>query len=109
MKKWMSSLKPHPGDVILNFLRVRPAYPYEIWRHYCELIKAINRKAEKTYHIPTYISFYQYFYVLKELGVIRKFGESKDGNAPLPRQYYELVPNMDRSAVWKNIKRALYH
>gem|GEM_PF-5935425 len=36
LKKWRVAEKSDVGPIIRDFLKERPAYPYEIWRYYLD-------------------------------------------------------------------------
>ena len=101
-KRWRSGFEerfgPRTGKIIREYLKERGGvgYPYEAWNYYREKIKEsipgrVDHKLESEYHIASYHGFYKYFYILENLGLIRKIGPPQHGKAKIPRQYYEVV------------------
>lgn len=63
------------------------------------------------YYVPSYQSFWKYFFMLNALGLIRKRGTK----VPVPglpksfaRQYYEIVPERIDDPIWEHPQEILY-
>ncbi len=63
------------------------------------------------YYVPSYQSFWKYFFMLDVLGLIRKRGMK----VPVPglpksfaRQYYEIVPERIDDPIWEHPQEILY-
>jgi len=63
------------------------------------------------YYVPSYQSFWKYFFMLNVLGLIRKRGMK----VPVPglpksfaRQYYEIVPERIDDPIWEHPQEILY-
>jgi len=80
------------------------AYPYEIFRAYREEQKKHGWK-KSSYH-----SFWRYFYILRELGLIRRSGKTKKGKYEntLEQVYYRAVKRRINSPLWKTPQKKLW-
>jgi hypothetical protein len=122
-KRWRSGFEerfgPNTGIIIRDYLKERGGigYPYEAWNYYRERLKEsiqgkVDHKLEVEYHVATYQSFYRYFYILENLGLIRKSGNPQHGKAKIPRQYYEVtsagVFEERFDPLWKHPQVLLY-
>lgn len=94
----MSDLKGYSiGEAIrLYLLHGGEGYCYgfwKIWRH-------VNAKS-------SYKSVMNYFWILKELGLIEFVSERK-GEGNFNRRLYRVVPGMETADAWKNPAKSLY-
>ncbi|MEM3484992.1 MAG: hypothetical protein QXI12_05170 [Candidatus Methanomethyliaceae archaeon] len=65
------------------------------------------REFRKIKPSTSYNSVRRYFYILKNLGLIRQVGV-KPGRAPIPKSIYKMVPGMERSEYWSAPQIAMY-
>jgi hypothetical protein len=122
-KRWRSGYEerfgPRTGELIRDYLKEYggAGYPYEAWNYYREKLREAmpekcDGKAESEYHIGTYQSFYRYFYILENLGVIKKHGTPQYGKAKIPRQYYTITSpqfyNPEYDQLWEHVQILLY-
>ncbi|MDI6886853.1 MAG: hypothetical protein QMD22_11055, partial [archaeon] len=118
-RKWRFS-PPGTGEIIRDYLKGKGVgYPYDAWRYYKMCLRKIypelievpgdkkTKKAEVVYHTADYSSFYRYFYILEELGLIERV-KSEYGRAKIPRVYFKIVPEMKDSEAWYKPQVILY-
>ena len=63
------------------------------------------------YHVPTYQSFWKYFFILNVLDLIRRKGDKEPvPGAPITfkRQYYEIMPERIDDPAWNHPQEILY-
>ena len=109
------------GFFIRNYLEGRPATPFEVFRAYKQELKRLGEENKKDYYIPSYHSFWKYFWYALRLNLIKKTSERRKAKYPqsYPKikinkeekgvrepQFYTLIDPSEK--IWKNLQKALY-
>ena len=81
------------------------AYPYEIY------LALKDEREFRGFKIGSPTNLYRYFYILRELGAIRKTGKTEPSSrGGYDRIYYEITPGFERrDNIWRAPQKVKYH
>lgn len=77
-------------------LKNRKASPYDIFK------ALAKERRENNHRAPSYKGFYKLFWIMKELGLVRKTRGTEKGRAPIAKAIYTIVYELAESPAWYN-------